>query len=318
MSVTFCLPLRGMEKGRSWRYLQLDVFTDEPFTGNQLAVFPDAGDLETELMQRIALEMAFSESTFVFPAEDPRTDCRVKIFTPRSELPMAGHPTIGTTFALAYENRIVRERKSITLGLGIGPTPVSLEWNGDRLQFAWMTQLLPEFGPIIDDIAGVAAFLRITDSNIRNTKLPVQVVSCGVPFLYVPLVSRAAVNSAQVDRDGLARVCRAAGVDELPVFVFSLESSDDATVFSRMFAPIIGVPEDPASGGASGPLGAYLVQHGAVRPDQARHMISLQGVKMGRPSRIHISIGVHDGHIDDVRVGGQAVLVGEGTLRLER
>jgi trans-2,3-dihydro-3-hydroxyanthranilate isomerase len=306
-----------MARGRSWRYLHLDVFTDEPFTGNQLAVFPDAGDLETELMQRIALEMAFSESTFVFPAEHPGTDCRVRIFTPRSELPMAGHPTIGTTFALAHEHRISKERQSITLGLGVGPTPVSLEWNGDRLQFAWMTQPLPEFGAIIDDIAGIAASLRVTHSDIRNANLPVQVASCGVSFLYVPLVSRAAVNDAELDRDALVRVCRTAGIDELPIFLFSVETSDDATVFSRMFAPIIGVSEDPASGAASGPLGAYLVRHGAVRPDQASHMISLQGVKMGRPSRIHISIGARDGRITHVRVGGQAVLVGEGSLRLD-
>src|SRR5947207_3294744 len=149
-----------MLRNGKYHYLHLDVFTDRPLTGNQLAVFLDAEGLDADVMQRIALEMAFPESTFIFPAEHPGTDCRVRIFTPRSELPMAGHPTIGTTFALAYENRIGPDRKSITLGLGIGPTPVSLEWNAERLQFAWMTQRLPEFGPIIDDLAGVAAFLR--------------------------------------------------------------------------------------------------------------------------------------------------------------
>src|SRR5437870_4309942 len=116
------------EARQKYRYLHLDVFTEEPLAGNQLAVFPNANGLDTGRMQRIALEMAFSETTFVFPAERPSTDCRVRIFTPRLELPMAGHPAIGTTFALAHEGRIGPERQSIVLGLGIGPTPVGLEW----------------------------------------------------------------------------------------------------------------------------------------------------------------------------------------------
>src|SRR5262245_32025094 len=139
-------------KTRSYRYLHLDVFTHVPLTGNQLAVFTAAGDLETETMQRIALEMAFSETTFVFPPEQPGTDCRVRIFTPRRELPMAGHPTIGTTFALAHEHFMSREAQSITLGLGVGPTPVTLEWGEDGLRFAWMTQRLPEFGAVVTDV----------------------------------------------------------------------------------------------------------------------------------------------------------------------
>src|SRR5215510_11990934 len=137
---------------RKYDYLHLDVFTDRPLTGNQLAVFLNAPGLDPDVMQRIALEMAFSETTFVFPPEHPGVDYRVRIFTPRSELPMAGHPTIGTTFALAYEHFIKVGSESITLGLGIGPTPVTLEWTGSRLRFAWMTQPRPEFGVTIHDI----------------------------------------------------------------------------------------------------------------------------------------------------------------------
>src|SRR5215510_14730047 len=121
---------------RTYRYLHWDVFTDHVLSGNQLAVFPDASGLDTELMQAIALEMAFSETTFVFPAEHPGTDFRVRIFTPRSEIPMAGHPTIGTTFALAHEGLIASSQRSIRLGLGIGPTLVELEWVSNRLHFA--------------------------------------------------------------------------------------------------------------------------------------------------------------------------------------
>jgi trans-2,3-dihydro-3-hydroxyanthranilate isomerase len=284
-------------------------------TGNQLAVFPAADSLDTAMMQRIALEMALSETTFVFPPEYPETDCRVRIFTPRRELPMAGHPTIGTTFALAHDRFMKAETQSITLGLGIGPTPVTLEWDDNRLHFAWMTQPLPEFGAVIDDVAGIAASLRVAKSEIYTT-LPIQVVSCGLPFLYVPLVSRDTVNDAEFDRGEFLQVCRNAGIDELPVFLFALETDGDPTAFSRLFASGFGIPEDPATGGAGGPLGSYLLQHGELRPDQASHLLNLQGVKMRRPSRIHISIGERDGRITSVRVGGLAVLVGEGRLQI--
>ncbi len=122
-----------MLRNGKYHYLHLDVFTDRPLTGNQLAVFLDAQGLDADVMQRIALEMAFSETTFVFPAEHPTTDYRVRIFTPRTEIPMAGHPTVGTTFALAHAGRITKASASIMLGLGIGRTPVGLEWGGDQL-----------------------------------------------------------------------------------------------------------------------------------------------------------------------------------------
>jgi trans-2,3-dihydro-3-hydroxyanthranilate isomerase len=302
---------------RNYRYLHLDVFTETPFTGNQLAVFVDAAGLDSDLMQAIAREMAFPETTFIFPAETSDTDVRVRIFTPSTELPMAGHPTIGTTFALAHEGRIHSESAIVMLGLGVGPTPVSLEWESDRLQFAWMTQPAPEFGSTLTDIKRLASALALEEGDIRDTTLPVQVVSSGVPFLFVPLVSRAAVNAAVLDRGAVGQFCQAANLPEIPVFVFSLEKADDdATVFSRMFAPVFGIPEDPATGGASGPLGSYLVHHRAVPAEQAVHMVSLQGVKMGRPSRIHISISARDGLIDRVRVGGQSVLVGEGMIQV--
>jgi trans-2,3-dihydro-3-hydroxyanthranilate isomerase len=136
-------------------------------------------------------------------------------------------------------------------------------------------------------------------------------------LLVVPLGSRRAVDAVVVDRSALPHFFQAEGMHEMPIFVFSLESArDDATVYSRMFAPVFGIAEDPATGGASGPLGGYLVQHQAVSADRAAHMVSLQGVAMGRPSRIHISIGVQDGRIESVRVGGQAVLVAEGAMQV--
>src|SRR4051812_4924612 len=191
------------------RYLHLDVFTDRPFEGNQLAVFPEPQGLSTEAMQLIAREMNFSESTFIFPAEGVGPDARagrakMRIFTPGSELPMAGHPTIGSTFALAHEGTIPPGQTDFVFELGVGPTPVSLEWEGDSLSFAWMTQRLPEFGAVVPDRPAWAAATGIEESDLAPG-LPLQVVSCGVPFMFVPLASRAAVDRAAIDRKALTQ-----------------------------------------------------------------------------------------------------------------
>jgi trans-2,3-dihydro-3-hydroxyanthranilate isomerase len=300
---------------RSYRYLHLDVFTDHLFGGNQLAVFLDGRGLPPETMQAIAREMNFSETTFMLPAEQPGTDVRMRIFTPGEELPTAGHPTIGSTFALARAGVIERGRKAFVFGCAIGPVPVSMTWNGDDLGFVWMTQRLPEFGDPMPDPGRTAAALSLSPAAVAGTGLPVQTVSCGVPFLFVALTTRSAVDNVVVNPGQLEELLRATGTNAHGVFVFSAEPGGSrATVYSRMFAPELGVMEDPATGIASGPLGCYLVRHKMVQPDKADAMISLQGAKMGRPSHVHISIGVEKGEIASVRVGGEAVLAGEGTL----
>ena len=300
---------------RSYRYLHYDVFTDHLFGGNQLAVFLDGRGLATETMQAIAKEMNFSETTFVLPAEKPRTDARLRIFTPGEEMPAAGHPTIGTTFALARAGVIERGRQSFTFGCNIGPVPVAMTWNGDDLSFAWMTQSLPAFGEAMPDPARTAAALSLSPAAVAGTGHPVQVVSCGVPFLFVPLTTRSAVDNVVVNPALLEELLRATKSAAHGVFVFSAQPGDArATVYSRMFAPELGVTEDPATGIASGPLGCYLVRHKIIQPEKAEAMISLQGAKMGRPSHVHISIGVENGEIVRVRVGGEAVLAGEATL----
>jgi trans-2,3-dihydro-3-hydroxyanthranilate isomerase len=300
---------------RNYRYLHLDVFTDHAFGGNQLAVFPEPAGLDADTMQAIAREMAYSESTFVFPPEDPRTAVRVRIFTPGKELPMAGHPTIGTAFALAREGVIAPGQPEIVFGLGVGPIRVRLRWDGQRLAFAEMQQLPPTFGDPITDLGGVAAALNLQGNDLAASRSPVQTVSCGVPFLFVPLATRDAVDRAVVDQTALRRLCAGLGIAE-EVFIFSTQPGEDgATAYSRMFAPGLGVTEDPATGSASGPLGCYLVRHGLVPREKAQHILSVQGVKMGRPSRIQIAIELNGDDITAVRVGGNAVLMGEGNLR---
>lgn len=290
------------------KYLQYDVFTDEPLAGNQLAVFVDGRGVAPERMQRMAREMNFSESTFILPAERPDTDVRMRIFTPANEMPMAGHPTIGSTFALAHAGVITPGSSRFVFGLGVGPTPVDLEWQGDALTFAWMTQLPPTFGAPVANRDAVARAIGLTAGDLV-ADLPIQSVSCGVPFLLIPVRDRERVDRAVTDASACKRLQQETGL-ALPLFLFSFTAP--AAVHSRMFAPDFGVAEDPATGSASGPLGCYLVEHRLVAGEAARGVVSLQGVAMGRPSRIHIAVAGVPGAITEVKVGGRAVLVARG------
>jgi trans-2,3-dihydro-3-hydroxyanthranilate isomerase len=322
LPATMALPLSAQQVRRpavvnGRRYLHYDVFTDKPLAGNQLAVFTDTTGLTAAEMQAMTRETKFSECTFVQPAEVPGTDVRLRIFGPANEMQFAGHPVIGSTFALADDGVIKPGAKEFTFGLGIGPTLVELEWategtdTSSRLKFAWMTQQKPVFGPTLNAPAALAGALGIDPSAFRPGVLP-QEVNCGSPFFMVPLVSRAAVDQAVVDIRAAAAMFEAAKITRRGLFIFSTEpGADGATAYSRM----MGANEDPATGSASGPLGCYLVKHGLVPPDRAGAIVSSQGVKMGRPSRIHIKIDLAGGEISRVRVGGTSVLVGEGRLR---
>jgi trans-2,3-dihydro-3-hydroxyanthranilate isomerase len=300
---------------RSYRYFHLDVFTGRAFGGNQLAVFLDGRGLSAGQMQTIAREMNFSESTFVLPPEQPGTDVRMRIFTPFAELPAAGHPTVGSTFALARAGVIDAGRERFVFGLGVGPTPVTLTWRGGELTFVWMSQLTPAFIEHQIDPADMAGALGLQAAAVSGTGLPIETGSSGAPFLFVPLATRRAVDGAWLDQRAFEQVRTAHGLDAHGVFVFSPErGTDTATVNSRMFAPGLGVVEDPATGIASGPLGAYLVRHKVVAPQDAGGILSLQGAAMGRPSFVHIAVGVENGEVTSVRVGGESVVVGEGTI----
>ena len=298
------------------RYFHYDVFTDRSFEGNQLAVFPDAGGLSAEQMQTLTREMNFSESTFVLPPETPGTDVRMRIFTPGQELPMAGHPTIGTTFALADAGVIAPGRDAFVFGLGVGPTTVELSWTSGRLDFAWMDQRPPESRPPASSPDDIARAVGLDPAAVSRTGLPIAEVLCGVPFMMVPVETRAAVDEAEPDLPALRRLKSAYQVNHVGVFVFSTEPVEPGvTAYCRMFAPGFGVAEDPATGGATGPLGCYLVSHHIVTGAQAHNMVSLQGVKMGRPSRLHIRIAQDTaGAITRVQVGGQAVRIAVGEM----
>jgi trans-2,3-dihydro-3-hydroxyanthranilate isomerase len=240
----------------------------------------------------------------------------MRIFTPGTELPMAGHPTIGSTFALAHLRVIAGGRDAFVFGLGVGPTRVELAWAGDQLSFAWMDQRPPDFRPPASSRADIIAAAGVDPAAVDATGKPVEEISCGTSFIFVPVMTRAAVDAAEPDTAKMKRLASAFPGNHKAVFIFSTEPVDPAvTAYSRMFAPDFGVAEDPATGGASGPLGSYLVKHGLVHRDRMADMVSLQGVKMGRPSRIHMRIvQAADGTITRVQVGGRAVRVGQGTI----
>ena len=294
----------------AFQYLLYDVFTDAALTGNPLAVFTDAHDVPVAAMQRIARELNLSETTFVLPAERDDTDVRLRIFTPAVELPMAGHPTIGSTFALAKSGIIARGQTRFTFGLNVGPTPVELQWDGDGVRFVWMSQSCPAFGRVVDGSV-VASSLGLTADDVR-ADLPAQEVSCGVPYLIAPLTDADAVARAVPDSAALRRLGEAIGGPR-PVYLFA---DDPPRCLARMFGPGLGVLEDPATGSAAGPLGGYLVQYAQRHGDDARRIVIHQGASMNRPSVLHVSIDGDAGAIASVKVGGGAVLVGRGELYL--
>jgi len=281
----------------------------EALRGNQLAVFPDGRGLSDRTMQAIAREMNLSESTFVLPAERTDTDVRMRIFTPARELPIAGHPTIGSTFALAESGAITKQATRFVFGLGVGPTAVDLEWADGHLRFAWMTQPNPEFGPPLEARATIAAAIGLGVDDLADH--PVQRVSCGVPYVLVPLRDRAAVDRAVPDAAAFRRAAPDVG-EEFAAFAFAIIG--DGMLYSRMFAPVFGITEDPATGSACGPVGCYLVRHALVSSGGQGAIVNDQGVAMGRASRIHIAVRGDARAITEVKVGGEAVLVGRGEL----
>ncbi len=303
-----------------YRFVQVDVFTDAPFGGNPLAVFPEAEGLSSRDMQRLALEMNLSETTFVLPPRAPGADFRVRIFTPARELPFAGHPVVGTHWVLANLGRVDLHEPvtRVHFELGVGVLPADLHVSAGRVDRVVMTQDRPVFLTVLEDVSELAEGLGLPPEAIVETGLPAQLVSTGMPQMMVPIRSLAEVQSldaGQLNVAALGRACRAMGSDCVHVFTQEVEQPG-YTVHVRMFAPLLGVPEDPATGSANGALGAYLVHHGAVPlGETTTHIVVEQGAEMGRPSTLYVEVDADDEEITAVRVGGRVVPVAEGVVR---
>jgi trans-2,3-dihydro-3-hydroxyanthranilate isomerase len=281
---------------RRLRYVVIDVFTDVPLAGNQLAVFTDARDLTDDDMQALAREMNFSESVFVLPTTTDDADARIRIFTPGNELPFAGHPTLGSAFVLGGP----LQRVVIRLETLAGVVPVELERDGPRIVFGWMDQPLPAWAAV-EDADPVLAALGVAASG-----LPVESYDLGPGHLYVELESPEQVAALQPDWGALGQ---ATG---LGANVFA---RDGERWKLRMFAPGHGVAEDAATGSAAGPLACHLVRHGLLEPGEEIEIT--QGMELGRPSTLFARAGGTRERIERVEVGGCAVTVARGEFRLQ-
>lgn len=291
----------------------VDVFTSHPFGGNQLAVFHKAGKLTATQMQELAHEMNFSESTFVIPPARRADPIRLRIFTPRREIPMAGHPTVGTAWVLASRNEL--PPGEATLRLSIGDITVAIEGRARRPEFVWMAHKPAVFGETRQDRDRIAAALGIETSDIR-TDLPVEVVSTGNPFLFVPLASRHALARCVSSAAALRSLFESAE-QMLPLHMFVIGRSVKSGVYARMFAPHTdGIAEDPATGSAAAPLGAYLQAHGLTGNAPRIRFRVIQGVEMGRRSEITVEVDNLNDSQPSIKIGGQCAIVGEGQMRL--
>ena len=275
-------------------YQLVDVFTDRPFGGNPLAVFRDGRSVDASKMQSIAKELHLSETTFVLPPSAKDADHRVRIFTPDRELPFAGHPTIGTAFVLADGKDGTKRLEE-----GVGIIRVTLGQG-----FVQMEQPLPTFSATTLTRKQVADALGLAVEEVRSD-VPIQTGSSGVPFLFVPLANMKAVKRAQ----------RPASLGA-SVYAFAMSGERGGQVHGRMFDEGLGIGEDPATGSAQGPLGAYLVVHGLVNESSTVRIRSEQGFEIGRPSILDIEVDSSGGRITGVRVGGRCVPMGGGWLDL--
>jgi trans-2,3-dihydro-3-hydroxyanthranilate isomerase len=279
----------------SFRYVVTDVFTDTPLAGNQLAVFTDARELSEELLQPLALEIGFSETVFVLPAEQGG-HARMRIFTPSAELPFAGHPTLGTAFVLAAPLQL----GVIELETGMGVVPVSLERDeSGRIVFGRMRQPVPTV-EAVEDTATLFAAL-----GIERSELPVELYDNGVRHLYVALPDEESVTALEPDPRALRFF------EDIGVNCFAGAGTRWKT---RMFFPGVGVSEDAATGSAAGPLACHLALHGSI--EWGAEIEITQGVEIGRPSKLYARAEGGAGLIDAVEVGGSAVVVARGEFRL--
>jgi trans-2,3-dihydro-3-hydroxyanthranilate isomerase len=278
-----------------YRYVVCDVFTDTPLEGNQLAVFTDARELPEDRLQALARELKFSETVFVYPAENDG-HARMRIFTPAQEVPFAGHPTLGTAFVLGGPLQL----GEIRLETKIGTVPVTLEREGARIVFGRMSQPVPTVEPF-DDQASLLEAL-----GVEGSELPIELYDNGLRHVYIRLRSPEDVAAVKPD---FARLARRGALVTVSTFAGS-----GTTWKTRMFAPAGGVDEDPATGSAAGPLCVHLVRHGVVPPGQEIEIT--QGVEILRPSKLYARVEGTPEQIERVEVGGCAVIVARGEFKL--
>ncbi len=291
---------------KNLRYRIVDVFTKEPLLGNPLAVFLDADGLDTATMQRIAKEMNLSETTFVTKSTMRDAAANVRIFTPGMEMTFAGHPTIGTSYVLISEGIIPSDCEAFALEEKVGLVPVRLDRETSML---WLTTPAITFGKTYD--RGVCARTVGLDERDLIPGAQPRLVSAGNPNVYIPVVDKSAVDRAWTER---ATVAALHGSYDDPTCIFVFTPTPEGA-YSRMFAPELGVVEDPATGSATGPLAAYMMQCGMVPHIDGTRFVSEQGTKMGRRSVLHVLVHGDYGS-DGIEVGGNVTPLSECSMSL--
>jgi trans-2,3-dihydro-3-hydroxyanthranilate isomerase len=299
---------------RRFSFHTADVFTALPLTGNAVAVFPEAKGLTAAEMQAIARETGLSETVFVFPPGDSRHTRKVRIFTPGMELPFAGHPTLGTAHVLVATGRVPGAAENLTLVLeeGVGPVRVRVRVRDGAPVFTQLeTANLPEPGPPPPDAMTAARLLSLEPADLVAPPHHAATWSAGVPFTFIQVRGREALKRARLDPSLWAAHLKGSGAPH--VYVFTLEPAEGCDAQARMFAPAMGISEDPATGAAAAALPGIL-GHLDPRPTASLRWTIRQGVEMGRPSTLHVEADKENGLLTAVRVGGETVLVSEGTL----
>lgn len=297
-----------------FRYVTLDVFTDVPFGGNQLAVFPDASGIPESALLNITREFNYSETTFCYPPADPAHAARVRIFTPGGEVPFAGHPTVGTAIALHALGKHAGQGATLVLEEGVGPVRVAVQPR-ERAAFAqFTTAKLPETGTPVPTRNTLAEILSLGVDDIAGGMNAPQAVSCGLPFVMVGVKSLKALATARIRLDRWDETLRGSPARDL--FVFAPDPEHGPTHYrARCFVPGFGVPEDPATGSANAAFAGYLAARAHERDGTLTWTVS-QGVEMGRPSWLELEADRANGAITAIRVGGSAVFVMEGKVTL--
>ena len=304
------------------RYVRVDVFAKRPFGGNPLAVFPDAENLTSQEMQLLAKEMNLSETTFVLPpTKGSGADFRVRIFVPDMEIMYAGHPTLGTFFVLAREGRIKLKEPVTTVKMEVkaGVMPVEIHSSNGKVTEVVTVQNKPGFMRTFDDSSIFEEALSLKKSDFDTKRMPIQLVSTGIPWVILPVRSRRAVENASGNTQAFTEAIRPLPKGVVDLYVTCLDPVDrSSTTHSRGFSLVSkNIVEDPATGSASGCLGAYLVHHRLVPVKRATKMTNEQGYEIDRPSKISIEVGTSDaGDIDSVRVGGTVIHMMDGTAFL--
>ena len=295
------------------RFYTLDVFTDRAFGGNPLAMFPDATRLPESSLQSIALEMNLSETVFVYPPADPNHTRRVRIFTPVRELPFAGHPTVGCAFALAALGEVpLAGETRIVLEEGVGPVPVLIRGEFKKPTFAQLSVAkLPETGPPAPGRTHLAEMLSLEAADILGGMSAPQAISCGFPFLMVPLRDLDAVRRARVRMDQWDSALKSYWAPD--ILVFARDADRDGVIRARVFVPGQGIIEDPATGSAVAALGGYLGARETAASGHFSYTVE-QGFEIKRPSFLELEVDKTNGEISAVRVGGSAMMVSEGMM----